>query len=60
MTAPATVIRGGRVLDVRARRADPADILITGDTITEIGPPGLAAPTGATRSTRAGCSCTPD
>ena len=42
------VIRGGRVLDARAHRADPADILITGDTITRIGAPGLAAPAGAT------------
>ena len=43
----ATIIRGGRVLDARAHRADPADILITGDTITEIGAPGLAAPADA-------------
>jgi 5-methylthioadenosine/S-adenosylhomocysteine deaminase len=44
----ATIVRGGRVLDIRAHRADPADLLITGDTITEVGPPGLAAPAGAT------------
>jgi 5-methylthioadenosine/S-adenosylhomocysteine deaminase len=44
----ATIIRGGRVLDIRAHRAEPADILVTGDTITEIGAPGLAAPAGAT------------
>ena len=44
----ATIIRGGRVLDVRARRADIADVLVTGDTITEIGAPGMAAPTDAT------------
>ena len=43
----ATIIRGGRVLDARGHRADPADILITGDTITEIGAPGLAAPADA-------------
>ncbi|HEU5195533.1 MAG TPA: amidohydrolase family protein, partial [Methylomirabilota bacterium] len=42
-----TIVRGGRVLDIRAHRAEPADILITGDTITEIGAPGLAAPAGA-------------
>jgi hypothetical protein len=36
----ATVVRGGRVFDARRRSADPAGILITGDTITEIGPPG--------------------
>lgn len=41
------VIRGGRVLDPRAHRADPADILIVGDTIKEIGRPGLRAPAGA-------------
>ena len=44
----ATIVRGGRVLDIRAHRADAADILITGDTITEMGAPGLAAPAGAT------------
>jgi guanine deaminase len=48
MGGPAVVIRGGRVLDVRRHRADPADLLITGDTIAEIGPPGLAAPAEAT------------
>jgi guanine deaminase len=45
MTAGAmTVIRGGRVLDIRAHAAPKADILVKGDTIAEIGPPGLAAP----------------
>jgi len=44
----ATIIRGGRVLDVRAHRADAADILVTGDTISEIGAPGLPAPPDAT------------
>jgi 5-methylthioadenosine/S-adenosylhomocysteine deaminase len=43
----ATIIRGGRVLDVRAHRADPADLLIVGDTIREIGGPGLRAPADA-------------
>ena len=42
-----TVIRGGRVLDARAHRADPADILIDGDTIVEVGPPALRAPPDA-------------
>src|SRR5712692_11805184 len=42
------VIRGGRLLDVRAHRADPADLLIVGDTIREVGVPGLKAPAGAT------------
>jgi 5-methylthioadenosine/S-adenosylhomocysteine deaminase len=44
----ATIVRGGRVLDIRAHRADPADILLAGDVIDEIGPPGLAAPSYAT------------
>src|SRR4051812_25513567 len=42
-----TIIRGGRVLDIRAGTADPADILIEDDTIRELGPPGLPAPEGA-------------
>jgi 5-methylthioadenosine/S-adenosylhomocysteine deaminase len=42
-----TIVRGGRVLDIRAGTADPADILIEDDTIRELGPPGLAAPEGA-------------
>ena len=42
-----TIIRGGRLLDARAHRADPGDILVTGNTISEVGPPGLAAPAGA-------------
>ena len=42
-----TVIRGGKLLDSKKRRAVSADILIKGDTIAEIGRPGLAAPSGA-------------
>jgi len=42
-----TIVRGGRVLDIAAGTADPADILIDGDTIREIGPPGAAVPEGA-------------
>src|SRR5438552_10642170 len=42
-----TIVRGGRVLDIAAGTAEPADILIAGDTIAEIGPPGLAAPADA-------------
>ncbi len=42
-----TVLRGGRVLDIRAGTAELADILIEDDTIREIGPPGCAAPEGA-------------
>lgn len=44
---PLSILRHGRLLDRTARRAEPADILIRGDTIAEIGPPGLAAPEGA-------------
>ena len=36
------LIRGGRLLD-----GEPADILVEGDTIKEIAPPGLEAPEGA-------------
>jgi guanine deaminase len=43
----ATIIRQGRVLDLARLRAEPADLLIIGDTIAEVGPPGLAAPTEA-------------
>src|SRR5439155_576745 len=41
------VIRGGVLLDIRAHRAEAADVLIEGDTIREIGAPGLAAPPDA-------------
>jgi guanine deaminase len=44
---PYTVIRNGKLLDIARRRAEPSDILIKGDTIAEIGRPGLAAPAGA-------------
>ncbi|MFO1081780.1 MAG: amidohydrolase [Reyranellaceae bacterium] len=42
-----TIVRGGRLLDIARRAAVPSDILIKGDTIVEIGAPGLAAPDGA-------------
>ncbi len=42
-----TIIRGGKLLDIAKRKAVPVDILIKGDTIAEIGRPGLAAPAGA-------------
>ncbi len=42
-----TIIRGGRLLDIERHAAEPADILIEGDTIHTVGPPGLAAPEGA-------------
>ncbi len=38
------IIRGGRLLDIGRHAAEPADILIDGDTIREIGPPGMTAP----------------
>jgi 5-methylthioadenosine/S-adenosylhomocysteine deaminase len=41
------IVRGGRVLDIAAGTAEPADILIENDTIREIGRPGCAAPEGA-------------
>src|ERR1700728_4120778 len=42
-----TILRGGLVLDIAAGGAAPADIVIEGDTIREIGPPGCPAPEGA-------------
>jgi 5-methylthioadenosine/S-adenosylhomocysteine deaminase len=42
-----TILRGGRVLDIAAGTADFADVLIDGDTISDIGPPGLPAPADA-------------
>ena len=41
------LIRGGRLLDATSHEAKPTDILIEGNTILELGPPGLAAPEGA-------------
>ena len=41
------VIRGGRVLDTERRSTDKADIVIAGDTIVEIGAPGIDAPQDA-------------
>lgn len=45
--APMTVIRGGRVVDIKGHSAPKADILVNGDTIVEIGPK-VAAPDSAT------------
>src|ERR1700737_5462615 len=42
----ATIIRGGRLAGA-GPRADRADILVQGDSIAAIGPPGLAAPADA-------------
>ena len=41
------IIRGGRLLDIAARTAEFADILVEGNTISAIGAAGLAAPDGA-------------
>jgi guanine deaminase len=41
------VIRGGRIVDARARTAELADILVEGDTIAEVGRPGAAASANA-------------
>ena len=42
-----TIIRGGRLLDIGRHAAEPADILVAGDTVREVGPPGMAAPSDA-------------
>ncbi len=42
-----TVIRGGRLLAAGQVRAKPTDILVRGDSILEVGRPGLAAPPDA-------------
>jgi 5-methylthioadenosine/S-adenosylhomocysteine deaminase len=47
MTTTTTIIRHGSLLDVAAHRAQPADLLIDGSIIREIGQPGLTAPPGA-------------
>src|SRR5436190_5182984 len=43
----ATIVRGGRLINAGDHRAETADILIVGDTIAEVGAPGLAAPPDA-------------
>ena len=47
-TAPAawTVLRGGRLIEPKTPRPRAADILVKGDTIHEIGAPGMAVPDG--------------
>lgn len=42
-----TVIRGGLLVDPSTRRFDPADIVIQGDTIAEVGAAGMPVPQGA-------------
>lgn len=41
------VLRGGLLLDARAHAAAPRDVLVEGDTIAAVGPPGLEAPEDA-------------
>ncbi len=49
VAAPAAqIIRGALLADPAPPRAQPADILIADGVIAAIGPPGLAAPDGAT------------
>lgn len=43
-TSEHTIVRGGLLLDVQGRTTRPADILIEGDTVREIGPPGMDGP----------------
>ena len=49
-----TVVRGGRVLDNRRGTAEAADIVVHGDTILEIGPPGVSAAADAMEIDAAG------
>jgi len=44
---PDKVVRGGLLLDVVKLASDPADILISGDSIVEVSHPGAAAPDDA-------------
>ena len=46
-TTGTQIIRGGCLLDARAHTAEPKDILVEGDTIRAVGPPGMKAPEGA-------------
>src|SRR5580700_2322260 len=48
MADPFTIIRNGRLVDLRRREAAPADILIEGDKILSVGRPGMEAPDDAT------------
>ena len=44
-TAPRhQVIRNGRLPDPERETVAPADVLIDGEDIAEVGPPGMAAP----------------
>jgi 5-methylthioadenosine/S-adenosylhomocysteine deaminase len=41
------IIRGGRLIDADRHSAAPTDILVIGDSIAELGPPGMTAPSDA-------------
>jgi len=47
MTNAFAIIRNGRLVDAKRRLAEPADVLIKGDTILTVGPPGRDAPEDA-------------
>lgn len=47
MTGPFLVVRNGQLVDAHRRQTSPTDILIDGDTIVAVGPPGMDAPEGA-------------
>ena len=49
------VIRGGRLLDPPRHRGELGDLFVDGDTIREVGPPGLAVPAGAQEVGRGAC-----
>ena len=44
---PFQIFRGGRVLSLPEHRGEPADVLLEGEVIREVGRPGLAAPAEA-------------
>ena len=41
------IIRGGRLIDADRHTATPTDILVIGDSIAELGPTGMPAPSDA-------------
>jgi guanine deaminase len=41
------IIRGGLLIDADRHSANPTDILVIGDSIAELGPPGMPAPADA-------------
>lgn len=41
------IVRGGQVLDIAKRNVKSADLLLRGDIIVDVGPPGLPAPDDA-------------